>query len=113
MGILSTTIISVCVGLTPQQEQACEQGLIALTKQTTLEQEINKDENSLNKTLLKDAQGTLGNDRVTIIGGSLYILKSVSERHAKINIPTLGICNSAATDIGQDNYMIRLEWILK
>lgn len=113
MGLLSTTITSVCIAITdPNEQQACLNGLTALSKENNTDKMFDSTENEFNKYLLKDANDVFTNNGTVWIGGSLYIVKVIHDRRVSFNLPTFGVCDSLSNAIGPDSYLIRLEWRL-
>lgn len=110
MGILTSAITSICMGITGAGQQACLNGLNAGTKQTGMDHSIDAKEQQEIRLLNEDAYETFGPNGVKIIGGTLYLVKVAQDRGVTVNLPTLGLCDNFTSLAGIDNYSLRLEW---
>jgi len=114
MGLLSTTITTVCLSIIDiQEQQACLKGLTALSMENNTDKLFDSKENEFNKYLLKDANDVFSKNGTVWLGGSLYLVKIIHDKNMNINLPNLGLCDNANGAIGPDNYMVRLEWRLR
>jgi len=77
MSLISTTIASVCIGLTQPQLDACNKAIEAGTKQTGLDAISNTTEKQVNDKALSIAQEYIGIKTIDVIGSIAYLTKTV------------------------------------
>jgi hypothetical protein len=139
MAILESLIISGCVGLTGDVQLACQKslqaaiketvttptGCVALTeedkaackkiehvppKQASLESIANSAEEKYSKKAESTVRYMVGNTTFDYVGATAFAVKTVQDKSVSFGLPTLGLCNNAHVQVGQDKSDVRLEW---
>lgn len=86
MALLDSMILTACMGLSGQSNDACVKALQAGTKQSGVEQNVNSYETRQTKGLEYKAYDWFGKQTVGVVGGAVWLGKSVSERKAAFGI---------------------------
>lgn len=110
MGALQTIITASCVSLSGVAQDACNKALEAGTKQSGVEQNVNKIEDNVSKTADKQARSVVGNSGMDVAGGVAFIAKSVVEKSAIFALPTFGLNMSLKAQVGAEKSGLSLEW---
>jgi hypothetical protein len=110
LAILESLIVAGCVGLSGQQNDACQKALTAGSKQSGLEQTTGSYENHESNLWLSRANDWFGKDAVGIMGGAGWLAKSAIERKASFGLPSFGICNSVKFEFNQSAEKLIFQW---
>lgn len=111
MSLLDTLIVSGCVSFYPGQSQdACNKALVASTKQSGIESNMNTTEDKTLKNLDKNSREYLGNTTANVIAGTAIVAKTVADKAATIRLPNFGICNSMILKVNHETSVLSLEW---
>lgn len=111
MGLLDSLIVFSCVGLSGQQNDACNKALTAGSQQSGITQTANTYESNQMKMLETDANKWFGQDAVTAVGGTAWVTKSLVEKKASIGLPNLGICDKLSTEINSNTAKLVFKWV--
>lgn len=111
MGLLDTLIITSCMGMQSGQPQdACQKALQAGTKQSGVEKVANDQETAITKKADTKAKDLLGEQTYSVVGGTVFLAKTVSEKKVSLGLPTMGICNSIKAEVSDKQSQLKLEW---
>jgi hypothetical protein len=110
MSLMPLMIAGACMTATGNGQQACSKSLEAGTKQAGIELFVDKTEDKYNKKANRTAYSLLGQSGMDVVGGSLFIVKTAVDKNVAFGLPTMGICDSANSQIGLDSYKLKLEW---
>jgi len=110
MGVLDTLIVTSCMGLSGMQQDACNKALIAGSKQTGIETTVNTAEDKTTKVLDKGARDYLGDTNVNVVAGTAFVAKTIVDKSATVNLPTLGLCNSVTASVSHEKSLLSLQW---
>lgn len=105
MAILDSLIVAGCVGLSGQSNDACTKALDAGTKQSGIAQSANAYENHELKIFEQHAYSWFGKDAVGVVGGMVWMGKSVAEKKAHV-----GIYGPVSLDIGAGLTALVFKW---
>lgn len=108
MGLLDSLIITSCIGLSGNAQDACNQALIAGAKQSGIEQNVNEVEKKYSSKADREARELLGNS-YNFVGSTVFVAKSISDKAVTLGLPTFGLCNSLKAKIS-DNPSLNMEW---
>lgn len=112
MGLLSSALVSACVasstGLTDQK--ICMNTTEAGAKQFGIMQNVDLLEDRAIRQINREALEDFGKEPIDMVGGGIFIAKSIMEKSVTLALPTFGICNSAKTEIRQDQSLLKLQW---
>lgn len=111
-GAMALMITSACIGMSGNANEACMKALEAGSKQTGIEENINKAQKVVEKTAEKTANEVLGKKTMEIAGGTIFLAKTVADKSIQFNLPTFGICDGITNQIGVDRYSMQMFWRL-
>lgn len=107
--ILSATIAMMCLGTSGNYNPACHKALEAGAVQSGYEAQFSNVENKTVAVGKDKAEKVLGNQK-WFLGVALYTAKTVKEKKADFNVPSLGICDSINGEVAQKSYGMTLKW---
>lgn len=111
MGAISNMILSACLSVHPgQARQACDNAVQAGLKQSGVEKHLDKTEKRIKRKAENQVDEFVGQEGKVIIGDSLLLIKTISDKSVKFKLPTFGLCDSATNEIGVDSYKVNMEW---
>lgn len=111
MGIIDTLIVTSCMGFQAGQAQdACQKALQAGSKQSGIEKVVNNKEQQITKKADQTAKEMLGETTVGVVGGTVFLAKTISEKKVSLGLPTLGMCNSIKAEVSDKQSQLKLEW---
>lgn len=110
MSTMTTLAISVCIGLSGAQQQACEKAIEAGAKQSGIEQNVDRFQRKIEKNATDKATDIIGKPGVDVVGGGVFVAKTIMDKSVRFNLPTLGICDRITNQIGVNQYSTQLEW---
>lgn len=105
MALLDSMILTACMGMSGQSNDACVKALQAGTKQSGVEQNVNTYESRQTKGLERTAYDIFGRSTVGVVGGAVWLGKSVSEKKA-----SFGIYGPLHMEVGQKLTQMVLKW---
>ena len=105
MALLDSMILTACMGMSGQSNDACQKALTASAKQSGVEQSVNTYEKHQTKSLEYKAYDWFGKQTVGVVGGAVWLGKSVSEKKA-----SFGIYGPISMDVGQKLTQLVLKW---
>lgn len=105
MALLDSVIMTACMGLSGQSNDACTKALQAGSKQSGVEQNVGTYETHQTKILEYKAYDWFGKQAVGVVGGAVWLGKSVSEKKA-----SFGIYGPLHMDVGQKLTQLVLKW---
>lgn len=109
---MALMITSACLGLSGNGQQACEKALEAGSKQSGIEQNVDKTQKYIEKAADRKAHDLLGQQVMEIAGGGIFIAKTVVDKSVQFSVPTLGICDRITSQVGVDKYSMQMVWRL-
>jgi hypothetical protein len=109
VSLIETLIVTSCVGLSGQNQLACNNALTAGSKQSGVETEMNQFETKVTKNAESDVRDYLGNN-ANVVAGGVFLIKGIADKAATFTLPNFGVCTSMKADIGQSKSLLRLEW---
>lgn len=109
-GTMTVLIASACIGLSGNKQQACEKALEAGSKQTGIEQNVDKFQKVVERKAKDGAEDVIGKDGVDVVGGGVFVAKTIVDRSVKFNAPTFDLCDRVTSQVGIDKYSVELEW---
>lgn len=107
---MAMAISSACMSFQGSAHEACMKSFEAGSKQSGLEQNVNKAQQIIEKTVDKKAHYYLGDTTLLVVGQAMFISKTVSDKYVKFDMPTMGICDRITNQVGLGNYSTLLEW---
>ena len=110
MALLDSIIMSACMGLSGQGNDACQKALTAGAKQSGVEKSANSYEQNRLSYLQSGAEDVLGKNTVAAIGGAGWAAKSVADRKASIGLPNFGICSGLKFEINSSTSKLVFQW---
>lgn len=114
MSSLAALIIAgACTGFNGNGKEACSKGLQAAGKQTGIEQNIGTAEKKLENNAKEKAQDWIGNTGMDIVGGTVFLAKTISDKSVKFDIPNMGIADKITSEVGTEKYYLNLVWRFK
>lgn len=108
--VVAAFITSACLGLSGNGEQACQKAMEAGSKQSGIEQNVNKFEKTVERKATYKATDLLGKAAIDVVGGGLFLAKTVVDKSVQFNVPTLGTCDKITNKVGVDKYSVQMEW---
>lgn len=105
MALLDSMILTACMGMSGQSNDACVKALQAGTKQSGVEQNVSIYEKRQTKNLEYTANDWFGKQAVGIVGGAVWLGKSVSERKA-----AFGIYGPLHMEVGEKLTQMVFKW---
>lgn len=110
MSAIAVLIASACISSSSVKQEACEKGLQAGTKQFGIERSINTLENRVQKGAKSTAYNWFGQTGSDVLGGTIFLAKTVSDKSLSVKLPTMGIADRITTTAGVNLYRLNLEW---
>src|SRR5271165_237244 len=105
MALIDSMILTACMGMSGQSNDACQKALTAGSKQSGVEQNLNLYESNQTKNLELKAYSWFGKEAVGVVGGAVWLGKSVSEKKA-----SFGLYGPVSMDVGQKLTRLVLKW---
>jgi hypothetical protein len=106
-------IIAACLNTPATYTTACNKAVDAGTRQVGIRQEADKYEDLTTKFADHEAQSLIGKKGVSVVGATVFIYKTTSEKKLKVDIPNFGICDQVSTELATDSQTLRLIWNFK
>lgn len=91
-------------------QQACEKALQAGSKQSGVETAANDEEKRVTQKADAKAKEFLGEKAVGVVGGTVFIAKTISEKKVTFGLPTLGVCDSVKAQVSDKASELKIEW---
>lgn len=110
MGAVEALITATCIGLSGNIQDACEKSLEAGSKQSGVEQNINRFEDKVSKNADQKARGVIGDSGMEVAGGVAFVVKSVADKAILVKIPSFIRGASMDAKIGQEKSGLTVEW---
>jgi hypothetical protein len=110
MAILDSIIVSVCMSVSGQGNEACQKALTAGAKQSGVEQSANSYEQNRLNYMQSGAESFFGKNTVAAIGGVGWAAKSAVDHKASIGLPNFGICSGIKIEINSNTERLVLQW---
>lgn len=108
--VLSSLIVSACVGMSSPGKEACQKAVEAAGKQSGLEKQAMDAQKKLEKNAKKEATEVIGKTPVDVIGGTVFLVKAISDKSIGASVPTMGLADKIRVELGQDKSQVRMEW---
>lgn len=112
-GAMSLMIVSACLSFNGQGKEACEKALEAGSKQSGIEQNVNQAQDRLEDKAKKNAKDLLGDTTMDVVGGTVFLAKTISDKSVKFSLPTMGLCDKITNEVGPDKYQLQMVWRFK
>lgn len=110
-GLFASAVTAFCVGVAPgTYNNACNHAIDAGTKQTGLRQNADRLEDFSVSKINQHVEKDLGRPVASTIAVGSYLYRVVNEKSITVRVPTLGICNSAKSQITPNSAKLMLEW---
>lgn len=109
-GAMTALIVSACVGLSGVKQEACEKGLEAGAKQTGIEKGVDAIQKESERKAKYIALDLIGKSGMDMVGGGIFLVKTVADKSVKFNLPTLGLCDRITNRVGVDKYSLEMVW---
>lgn len=103
-------IASACLGLSGNIHEACSKAAEAGVKQTDIEHDVNAMEKDIEYKADVKTRNLLGEKGMGLASGGIFIMKAAMDKSVKFNLPTLGLCDKANTEIGTERSELVLLW---
>jgi hypothetical protein len=110
MAVLDSLIITACMGLYGQSNDACQKAMTAGAKQSGVEQSASKYEQNRLNYLQSGAEGYFGKDTVAVVGGVGWVAKSAIDRKATLGLPNFGFCESLKFEFNSNTEKLVFQW---
>lgn len=108
--VLSSLIVSACVGMSSPGKEACQKAIEAAGKQSGFEKQAMDTQKKLEKTAKTQATEFMGKTPVDVIGGTVFLAKAISDKSIGASVPTMGMADKIRVEIGQNRSQIKMEW---
>lgn len=106
-------IVSACLGLSGNAKEACQKTIEASAKQTGIEQKINKAQYKVENKANKQVNRLFDKETVDVMGSTVFLAKTVSDKSVKFNVPNMGICDKITSEVGPNKYYLNTVWSFK
>lgn len=110
MGLLSSMIVTVCMGSDGTSQSACSYALDASARQIGITQNMSEFEQRNLRIVDELAEHQLGKNGKSIASGMIFIIKSAADRQIIIPIPTGGIADNIQSHFRADSAVISFKW---
>lgn len=110
MSAMAVLIASACIGSSGVRQEACEKGLEAGTKQLGIERSISTLEYKAQKGANTKAVDWFGQTGSEFVGGTLFLVKAISDKSVSLKLPTFGLADRVTTIASANAYRLNLEW---
>ncbi|NJO48210.1 MAG: hypothetical protein HC840_00680 [Leptolyngbyaceae cyanobacterium RM2_2_4] len=109
-GTMTILIAGACIGLSGNSKLACEKALEAGSKKTGIEQNVNRFQKTVERKAKDQAEEYIGQEGVDVVGGGVFIAKTIVDKSVQFNAPTFDLCDKVTSQVGVDKYSVQLEW---
>lgn len=113
MSAVALMITSACISFSGNGHEACSKAAEAGAKQSGFEQNVDLMEKNVTQKADKEARILIGTTTFDIVGGTVFIAKTVVDKSVKLNVPTFGLCDKISTQVAPNKYSLHLEWGFK
>lgn len=110
MSLLSSMVVTFCMGTSGQTNVACNNALNATAQQTGIDKDVITIEQNATRWGDNYVDSKFGQTGKETLGGFLFVLKTASDRTLVIPIPTAGLVDSFQTQLKPDSAMITVRW---
>lgn len=110
MSLLSSMIVTVCMGTQGDYNSACNAALDAGAQQTGMATDVKRAERNTTQWVDNVAEDKLGKNGKGIAGGMIFVIKTAADRTLVVPIPTGGIANKIDGQFSPDKAMIMFRW---
>lgn len=107
---MSLMITSACLSFSNINQEACNKAAEAGAKQSGFEQNIETVQKGIEKEADHKAHYILGDTGMEVVGGGIFLAKTVVDKSVNFNLPTLGMCDRITNHVGVDKYSLELVW---
>lgn len=108
--IVAALIASACMDMSGPSQEACKKGLEAGAKQSGIERTVNSAQKKARTTAKEEAIETVGKKPVQIVGGGIFLAKSISKKSITTTVPNMGLADKIKAEIGVSKYSVKMEW---
>lgn len=108
--LVSTAIVSLCVSVSANYNDACNKALDAGTRQVGFRQQADQAEDSTVRLLDNKVQTTLTKEEYSLLGAAGFVYKTAKDQRLKFNLPNFGVCTKVTNEITPTSYNIQLNW---
>lgn len=108
--VLSSLIVSACVGMSSPAKEACQKAVEAAGKQSGIEKQAMDAQKKLEKTAKREATELMGKTPVDVIGGTVFLVKAISDKSVGASVPTMGLADKIRIEVGEERSQIKMEW---
>lgn len=112
MAAVAALIAGACMSFSGNGHDACTKAAEAGAKQSGFEQNIDQVEKDVTKKADKTVHLFLGDTAVDVLGGGIFVAKTVRDKSLQLNLPTLGICDKISGEVGTERSGIQFIWKL-
>lgn len=110
MPLMTALISMACTNAYPNQMDACQKAMEAGSKQVQLYQTDEKVENYFTVHAKETSENYLGQRITEGVAGTAYLYKIYKNKSVNLRLPTLGVCDSANTQLEIQKYTLNLKW---
>jgi hypothetical protein len=110
LGLIESTILSICMSASGQANLACTNAVQAGAKQSGFEQMTNSYESHQVRILEEGTYSYMGRENAEIAGGTLWLANAAVTRKASLALPNFGLCDKLSTEVNRDSARLVLRW---
>lgn len=110
MSVMETLILTACMSTSGVSHDACVKALEAGSKQTEVEQNVNRAEDRVSRKADAEARELVGDTGMSAAASLGFVVKSVAEKSATFKFPVFTPQMYLSTQIGSEKSMLGLEW---
>jgi hypothetical protein len=110
MGAMTALITSACIGLSGSGQEACNKALEAGSKQSGIEQDVDRIEKHVTQNADQKGHEYLGDKGMEVVGGTAFVAKTLIDKSLVFGVPTFGICDRIVNKVEPNKYSLQLEW---
>lgn len=113
MALLENLIVTACLATGKggqANQEACQKADQAAAAQFVFIQDTNKREDQNLKMMEKQANDDVGIRQVQVIGGIVFVTKTLVSKSLTVGLPNMGICDSLKAEANQDQSLLKMEW---
>lgn len=112
-GAMTLMIATACMGFSGIEKEACVKAAEAGSKQSGIEQNVNQAQKKAEDQAKEKAKDMLGQTTIDVVGGTVFLAKTISDKSVKFDIPNMGIADKITSEVGTEKYYLNLVWKFK
>lgn len=112
-GAMGAMIAAACMSFSGVEKEACTKAAEAGARQSGIEQSVKRAQDKVEDKAKEEAKDLIGKTGMDVVGGTVFLAKTISDKSVKFDIPNMGIADKITSEVGTEKYYLNLVWRFK